>query len=294
MEALSDLISTFRMHVNVYHNAQICGNWLYQETHLGDTCFHMVTKGECRLDVPGHLSTILNLGDMVIFPQEIPHKMYPASAQIGEQTTLSFDQAKGIDGTGMLCGQASFDHQGSLYLIHALPKAFIVRHCEENSWCSTLVEMIMTENISPSIASEAIINRLSELIFVYALRQHLLENHGNIGILALYSDGRLKKAISAIHTNPEIHWTLEKLAREATMSRTVFAEKFRQLSGWTPAKYVTWWRMQLAWRKLSEGSTSAEVANQIGYKSEAAFSRAFQKQFGITAGKVRRGETPSQ
>ena len=74
------------------------------------------------------------------------------------------------------------------------------------------------------------------------------------------------------------------------MSRTAFAETFRRVSEWTPAKYLTWWRMQLAWSKLSEGQTSASIAGTVGYKSEAAFSRAFQKHFGVTAGNVRRNK----
>lgn len=290
MEALTDLISTFKMHVDVYHNAKICGNWLYHETHMGKTSFHMVTKGDCQLNIPEHFETILNLGDMVIFPREIPHQMYPTSVQTGEQITLDFDQAEHLEGTGMLCGQACFHHQGSSHLLDALPQAFIVRQHEQNDWCRNLVDMIMAESVSPNVASQAIINRLSELIFIYALRQYLLENDQNIGLLALYSDIRIKKAISAIHSTPDYNWTLEKLANEAGMSRTAFTEKFRKISGWTPARYLAWWRMQLAWNKLSEGIASAEVAVQIGYKSEAAFSRAFQKHFGTTAGKIRRGD----
>lgn len=290
MEALSDLIRLFRMHVEVYHNAQICGNWLYRESHLGDTSFHMVTKGECNLDVPGHLNTILNAGDLVIFPREIPHTMYPVGEEFEEQKVIPFSQVQGESGTGMLCGQASFDHTGSQYLIDALPKVFLVRFNEENEWVCNLIKMIMTESVNPNIASQAILNRLSELLFIYALRQHLIDHEGNLGILALYSEPRIQKAIAAIHSSPAHNWTLETLAKEANMSRTSFAEKFRQLSEWTPAKYLTWWRMQLAWSKLSQGDGSAEVADHVGYKSEAAFSRAFQKHFDISAGKVRRGK----
>lgn len=290
MEALSDLIRLFRMQVDVYHNAQICGNWLYRESHLGDTCFHMVTKGECQLDVPGHLNTVLNFGDLVIFPREIPHTMGPVGDVFEEQKLVTFDQAQGLEGTGMLCGQACFDHEGSLHLLDALPEVFIVRYNEDHIWCCGLIKMIMEESISPSLASQVIVNRLSELLFIYALRQYLRESEENGGLLALYSDGRLQQAISAIHAEPARNWTLESLAKQASMSRTAFSERFRKLSGWTPVKYLTWWRMQLAWTKLSEGLVSALVAEQVGYQSEAAFSRAFQKHFGMTAGRVRRGE----
>jgi len=290
MEALSDIIRLFRMHVDVYHNAQICGNWLYNEHELGQTCFHMVTKGECRLDVPGHMSTILDWGDLVIFPREVPHSMQPVGEESGAQKVVPFDQAEGLQGTGMLCGQAHFNHRGSSFLLDGLPTVFIVRFNEKHEWCCALIKLIVAESTAPSIAAPAILDRLSELLFVYAVRQHLIDARENSGILALFADARLQKAIGAIHGAPGADWTLERLAREASMSRTTFAETFRRVSGWTPAKYLTWWRMQLAWSKLSEGQTSASIVETVGYKSEAAFSRAFQKHFGVPAGKVRRSK----
>jgi len=290
MDALSDVIRLFRMHVDVYHNAQICGNWLYTEHELGETCFHMVTKGECQLEVPGHLNTVLNWGDLVIFPHEVPHSMRPVGEQQGAEKIIPFDQAEDVHGTGMLCGQAQFNHRGSSSLLDGLPTVFIVRFNEDHIWCCALIKLIVAESVTPNMASPAILDRLSELLFVYAVRQYLLDNRENAGVLALFVDGRLQKAVSAIHGAPGIDWTLERLAREASMSRTAFAETFRQTSGWTPAKYLTWWRMQLAWSKLSDGQTSASISESVGYKSDAAFSRAFQKHFGVTAGHVRRNK----
>jgi len=92
-----------------------------------------------------------------------------------------------------------------------------------------------------------------------------------------------------MHQHPEQEWTLESLAAVAALSRTAFAETFKAVSGWTPGQYLTWWRMQLAWSLLQSGTKTAEVAHQVGYQSESAFSRVFQKMFAISAGKVRRG-----
>jgi transcriptional regulator GlxA family with amidase domain len=110
-------------------------------------------------------------------------------------------------------------------------------------------------------------------------------------MLACYGHPRLAQAISAMHQHPEQVWTLESLAKEAALSRTTFAETFKAVSGWTPGQYLTWWRMQLAWSLLTDGVSTAEVANKVGYKSESAFSRIFQKTFATSAGKVRRGNT---
>ncbi len=82
---------------------------------------------------------------------------------------------------------------------------------------------------------------------------------------------------------------MEQLATKAMMSRTVFSEKFKVVSGWTVGQYITWWRMQLAWNLLRNGQAVAPVAEQVGYQSEAAFSRAFKKMFEVSPGRVRRG-----
>ena len=291
MEVLSEIIRLFRMKVHVYHNEQICGNWLYREKEIGITCFHMVTKGECVLDIPGHFNTVLNYGDIVIFPHEIPHTMYPVNEMEGEQRRVPFHLIKNELGTGMLCGQAEFDHQGSSHLIDALPEVFLIRFHEKCDWSRNIVNLILNESFNPSLASDILINRLCEMLFIYAIRQFLHDHQGDHGLLALYSDKKLHKVLDAFHQSPADNWTLEDLAKVAGMSRTSFAEHFKTLSGWTPSKYLTWWRMQLAWSKLNEGYTSAQIAEEIGYKSEAAFSRAFQKQFGISAGKIRKSTT---
>jgi len=108
-------------------------------------------------------------------------------------------------------------------------------------------------------------------------------------MLALYSDERIALAVAEIHRQPASEWRLEQLAKKAMMSRTVFSEKFKSLSGWTVGQYIAWWRMQLAWQQLRNGDAVANVADNVGYKSEAAFSRAFKKMFEVSPGKVRHG-----
>ncbi|MGB0732312.1 MAG: AraC family transcriptional regulator [Pontibacterium sp.] len=289
MDGFSDLVRLFHLRANVYHNAKICGNWLYSQGESSKTCFHVVTEGSCVLDVPGHLSTVLDVGDVVIFPREVPHTMYPATEVKGDQEVVAFHEAEGLDGTGMLCAQANFDHLGSHYLVDALPTVFVVRHDADQPWACHLKTLIMLESVNPSMASDTIINRLSEMLFIYAIRTYMQAENAPVGLLALYADSRLKQAIAALHQDIKFAWTVESLAKQANMSRTAFAEKFKAVSGWTPAQYLAWWRMQMAWQWLSEGRSVADVADSVGYQSEAAFSRAFQRQFQRTVGQVRRG-----
>jgi len=289
MEVFSSLIQQLHLDAKVYHNAQVCGDWSLKEHDPGKTCFHMVTLGSCYLEVPGHLETVLNEGDLVIFPRELMHSMRPIKAALEPQQHIAYTAPAVPNGTGMLCGSISFRHCGSCFLLNALPEVFIIRAGSKTCWMKPILNMIIHESLNVGLGSTSIIDRLSELLFIYALRHFLSNNPEQVGVLALYSNARLKLALEAIHAQPQDPWTLESLAQQAAMSRTSFAQAFKQCSGWTAMQYVTWWRMQVAWTHLNQGSSISDTAERVGYLSEPAFSRAFQKQYAISPGKVRRG-----
>ena len=287
-DSFSDLFRLLNLTADLYHNAKICGNWQVQEHELGATCFHMVTMGRCLLNVPGHLNIELQCGDLVIFPRELPHQMTAHSQCKGEQQHLDYRDAIEIDGTGMLCGSVRFRHKLNDFLLDALPPVFVVSNQENHQWMQSLSKIIIHESLEAGPASKAILDKLSELLFIYALRQHITDHPMHAGMLALYSHQRLAKSIHAIHQSPGKAWTLEMMASEALLSRTVFAETFKAVSGWTAGQYLTWWRMQLAWAQLKRGERIADVADTFGYNSEAAFSRAFQRLFQISPSKARK------
>ena len=239
--------------------------------------------------VSGNKPVKLQCGDLVIFPRELTHHMEPTEAQSGIQQHLSFTQAATLQGTGLLCGEIRFQHKGSRFLLDALPPFFIIRHSSDNHWLRSLLEMIVEENVQTKLASKSVVNRLSELLFTYALRQYLEDNPNESGMLAMYGDDKLVRAIRCIHEAPECDWTLERLAKEAGLSRTIFSERFKCVSGWTAGQYLIWWRMQLAWSYLTQGQSVSQVADAVGYKSDSAFTRAFIKMFSVSPGKVRRG-----
>lgn len=290
VDAFSQILHLLKLDASVYFNAKVCGDWRINEHTLEATCFHIVTVGSCVLDVPGHFSGVLNCGDLVIFPRELSHSMVPVRPQTGEQAWFDYRDAQDREGTGLLCGEMRFQHKGSLYILDALPAVFVIRYVASNNWLRSLLEMIVTESMQVGPASKVLLDKLSELLFTYALRQYLTDHPGEVGMLAIYGHPRLARAVSAVHQRPDYEWTLASMASEAALSRTSFAETFKVVCGWTPGQYLTWWRMQLAWSLLKDGESSAEVANKVGYKSEAAFSRIFQKTFSMSAGKVRRGD----
>lgn len=288
MDAFSELLQIIRLNVSIYHNAIVCGNWQLHEKELGITCFHMVTIGGCRLDIPGHLSRELAVGDLVVFPKEIAHSMVPINAPQGAQTHVAYGNAAPSDGTGMLCGEVRFQHRASNQLLAALPTVLIIPNDDTCDWLKPIVSMMVNESLKGDAAANAIVDRLSELLFIHALRHYLSNNPTQVGVMALYNHAKLSLAMNAFHRQPRDAWTLESLAKCAAQSRTQFAKKFREVSGWTPMEYVTWWRMQLAWSYLKEGDSVTITADKIGYQSESSFLRAFKKTFGVGAGQVRR------
>ncbi|CAM3702455.1 HTH-type transcriptional activator Btr [Vibrio aerogenes CECT 7868] len=276
MEAFSELIQQFQFHTEVYHNARLCGNWKLEQTQTGKTCFHLVTGGQCHLSIPDYGDTVLGYGDLILFPKELHHAM--ASSASSRPDTMT--------DTDLLCAKVDFGHAGVDMLLKSLPEVLILKNEQTGIWLEPLLKLIVTENATHRSGTSAILDRLSELIFIYALR-HFLEHHpARTSLLALYADARLSAAMNAMHTNPEQPWTIEQLARISAMSRTSFASHFKATSGWTVMQYLTWWRMQMALGLLKKGQSVSAVSYRVGYQSESAFSRVFMKHFGFNPGKT--------
>ena len=134
-----------------------------------------------------------------------------------------------------------------------------------------------------------VIDRLAEVLFIQVLRAYLGRTIQPHNYLSALTDPEIGSALQLIHTQPEANWTLENIAFQVGLSRTAFANRFRDLVGLTPMRYITGWRMQKARRLLQESDMPlAAIAHQVGYTSEAAFSRAFRREFDQNPGAMRR------
>lgn len=278
--AVSDLLRLLSAKVNIFHNAKVCGQWQISEHKPPLTCFHVVTEGHCWLNVPERVSTTLHAGDLILFPVELPHTMTPSHQMTGPQEHLPFQQAVDREGTGLLCASVSFRHPASELLLRALPDVTVV-FASDTPWLRPLTSLILGESLNPGGASQAILEKLAELLFAYTLASSNVTQSSERNILALYAHPRIGRAIDAIHEQPDYPWTLDLLAKQAAQSRTSFASTFKTLSNWTVMEYLSWWRMQLAWKHLEEGKRLAEIPLLVGYQSPAAFSRAFKRCFGV-------------
>ena len=134
-----------------------------------------------------------------------------------------------------------------------------------------------------------VVDKLSEILFIYAIRAHIQQNDINTGYLALLMDAKLRPVIKAIHENPAQTWSVASLAETTGMSRSSFASYFQEKSSMTPMQYVTSYRMHSACKQLEETELSvAQIADKTGYTTEASFRKAFKNYFGIGPGAVRK------
>jgi len=288
MSALDDFLRLLQLQCRVYHNQQVCGDWLLEEHEVGQTCFHMVSHGECRLEV-GPFSAVLETGDVVLFPREIPHRLVPVASSGAPARKLALSAGWQPDGTGLLCAALRFEHRASEQMLDAWPDYLVVRHdARASELLMPILEQLVAISRDGGPGSEVIVDRLAEVVFMHVVRHWLSEDNQPAGFLAAYADPSLSRALKRFHDAPADRWTLDKAAGHAHMSRARFARHFKTVSGWTWQRYVTWWRMQLAWTALSREESVLAVAQSVGYQSEAAFSRAFRSHFGIYAGEARR------
>jgi AraC-like DNA-binding protein len=195
------------------------------------------------------------------------------------------------DDTHFMCGYFRFSQGTLLPFLNQLPGLLVVKSGQAKAQRNAidLFELIQHEVQNYKTVSLAVLNRLTEIMFYYAVRQWLENALLPDGALAALGDPHLQRALAKIHTSPEINWTVEDLAKSAGHSRTTFSNRFHEATGYAPIEYLTHWRVELAGRFLAESDLSLdEIASRIGYVDTNAFSRAFSRLRGIPPGSYRK------
>ncbi len=306
MDALSETLRVVRLVGAIFIQARFTAPWCYNSP-LADTVapflepgaervviFHLITEGECYAEMSDGTTTHLVAGDAVLFPQGHAHLMNsapgvpPAQGKpldaVLARRPRQISYGGGGAATRLVCGYLACDERLARMLLGGLPPLVRVnvRGSNAGAWLEASLRYALAEARSPRPGGAGVLAKLAEVLFIEVLRVYMNEHHeGARGWLAGVSDRIVGAALAAIHKNPAQPWTVEELARSAGTSRSVLAERFHALVGSTPMQYVTQWRMLLAANLLARGNLSlTRIAEDVGYQTDTAFSRAFRREFG--------------
>ena len=317
MDALSETLRVVRLVGAIFINARFTAPWCYQSPRADTVApllepgaervviFHLITEGECFVEMNGEPPVRLVAGDAVLFPQGDAHRMTsqpglppaPGGGRLAEVLSRRPGQlAYGGGGarTRLVCGYLACDARLATMLLQGLPSLVKVnvRGSSAGTWLEASVRYALAEARSPRPGGAGVLAKLAEVLFIEVLRLYMNQQaEGRTGWLAGVGDRIVGAALNALHANPAKAWTLDELARTANTSRSVLAERFQQLVGTSPMQYLTQWRMLLAANLLSRSNAPlASIAEDVGYQTDTAFSRAFRREYGAPPAAWRRSQ----
>ena len=315
MDALSDILRVARLSGGVFFNAEFSAPWCIAAQMAPELCapflgatdhlipYHYVVDGEMYVAVTDQPRQRLRSGEVVLFPRNDFHLIgsdvglapVPASAVIlseGNKTLQTVRHGGGGTAAHMVCGFLGCDSDLTNPIVSTLPPSMILKVDDTPAadWIRSTFQYAAHEVAGGQTGSTAVLAKLSELLFVEAVRHYVRSlPEGQTGWLAGLRDPAVSRALALMHANLAHTWNVEELGREAGLSRSGLAERFTRLIGVAPMHYLADWRLQVAAQKLRDTSDPlVRVAEQVGYESEAAFSRAFRKKFGSAPATWRR------
>ncbi|HET7849735.1 MAG TPA: AraC family transcriptional regulator [Pseudolabrys sp.] len=310
-DVLSEVLSAIRLTGSVFFDVTAASPWVAEapaSAEIADAVrpgaqhaieYHVITRGSCWISIVDGAPfepVQLQEGDIAVIPHGEPHVVSSAPGMRSEPDTASHRRPKDDSDlpfklrTGaespidahLICGFFTCDVRPFNPLIEALPRFMRIGRntsAATDALIAHFLRLASVENAGKRAGAQSVLNKLSELLFIEAIRTFMDRlTSTNTGWLSGLRDPLVGRALALLHAEPARPWTLEELAAEAGASRSALVGRFTQLMGYPPMQYLTRWRMQLAARRLSErGVKVAAVAQEIGYESEAAFSRAFKK-----------------
>jgi AraC-like DNA-binding protein len=315
LDAFSQILSGVKLNGAVFFSAEFSAPWglsappgkVIAETvapgaeHL--VLYHLVIEGGAVVELEDGASIKLEPGDVVVFPHGHPHHMssgkgakrpfpnYGISAKIKARDLSPLQAGGGGNTSRFVCGYMTCDPYLSRPVLNGLPPVFKVNIRADRSglWLESSILHLVEEAASGRVGSEAMLAKLSEALFVDTLRRFIGSlPEQQIGWLAGTRDPIVGKSLGLLHSRIAHPWTIADLADEVGISRSALVERFTRYLSEPPMTYLTRWRLQLAARSLERTSRGvAEIAADVGYESEAAFNRAFKREFGQPPGRYR-------
>jgi AraC-like DNA-binding protein len=289
-DLLSDVLHTLRLRGRIFKQGSYSGEWALDVAGATGTAFHLIGRGQAWLHHEGAREPlVVRGGDLVMFPNAaVWHQL---SGTPKRQPGMRDIRTGEGPFTTVLCARVDLEAGGANPVLQALPPVIGARSEDgaTSAELHALARLMLVEYEAGASGRQGVLDRLAEAMFVLVLRHHMTHAPELKGFLAALKDERVARALAALHRKPGEDWRVDTLAREAGMSRTVFAERFAALLDRTPMQYLAAWRMHLADEMLkARRSSVAQVAERLGYQTETAFRRAFRRVRGVGPGDVRR------
>lgn len=306
MDTLSKILDLLHFNGTFYFSTNFNASWAVEVPQYQNVArFHYVTQGICWVRIAGVAEPqMLCPGDLIVIPHGAQHIL----SDTADRPPISLDEAFArteYDGQGvfhigedlsphdtqLVCGHFEFLEIYQHPLVAHLPSYIIKRENDgiDFSWMRDTLRFMSHTAKTQHDGSSAIIKRLSEVIFIQMVRFWNTQNDNQKGFIAALNDNHLSNGLKAFHDDYAALWTVEKLAQESSMSRSLFSDRFKHYLEQSPMQYVTNWRMQCARQIMTKSDLSLDnVAREVGYESAAAFSKAFKRIFKQTPGEYRR------
>jgi AraC-like DNA-binding protein len=312
-DPLSEVLRSIRLTGGIFLDAHFTAPWSVYTNIAAEDCeaflfkpmlliaYHFVIEGSFLLTIEGEPSIEVRAGEIVLLPRNDVHTLAstsgltPMSGRYLIQPSADGGLARISHGGGgqaahLVCGFLGSEDSYNP-LIANLPRMLKldVRQGTSRDWVEASVRFAASELTEGRLASSSLILRLSELLFVEAMRQYSVTfGDQNTGWLKALTDPQIGRALALIHDKISSPWSADALAKEVSMSRSAFVDRFTTLVGMPPIRYLTIWRLQTAKLSLRETrKTIAQLAQLVGYGSDEAFSRAFKREFGLSPARWR-------
>lgn len=315
MDALSEALNSVRMTGAIFFDAICTAPWGFAVPAMEQVAhvlapgterlvgYHLVAEGKALVRLEGTADVPLTAGDIVIFPHGDPHTVSNGSpatlidsgASIGgflAGDLSTFRLGGGGEPTRLVCGYFGCERHAARLFLAGLPSMIKinVRGDAAGEWLESSIRHLLCEATSGRPGRTVLLSKMAEALFIETLRRYMGQlPPEQIGWLAGARDPVVGAALALLHRRPCYHWTMAELAAEVGASRSVLAERFARFLGEPPLTYLARWRLQLAARKLqTTQNTIVQVASDVGYESEAAFNRAFKREFGLPPAQYRK------
>lgn len=308
MDALSDVLKVLRLSGAIFLDAEFTAPWCVSSSSHQPTSsaigggehivfFHWLIAGRCKARLRSGGETFeVGAGDLLLMPDDDVHVMgsdlgiaaIDAASLIRrtpEKALLRIEHGGGGETTRFVCGFLACDKRLCRPVLEALPGMVRVSFGDDptTAWFRSLLQVGADETTAQRPGSESVLTRLSELLFVEAIRRYGETLPADqTGWLAGLRDRYVGRALALMHQRPDKDWTVDGLASAVGLSRSSLAQRFTDLIGQPPMQYLTRWRLTVAAQRLRNNEIGvATIAEQVGYESEAAFNRAFKREFGM-------------